>query len=98
LKDTWLVKPSKEKTKLSNPKLLKKSRFYKKLIKKLIDEGNIKKIIGFKEKIRKMRRSGLDREGEFSIENIVYKDLRNRNLLDKLDDKLNHLIDRRYSM
>lgn len=98
LKDQWLIKPNKEKTELSNPKLLKKARFYKKLLNKLIEEGNIKKIIHFKEKIKKMRRSGLNREGEFSIENIVYKDLRNRNLLEKLDDRLNHLIDRRYSM
>ncbi len=98
LHDKWLIKPSKEKKELADPKLLKKARFYKRLIKRLIKEGNIKKMITFKEKLRKMRQAGLEREGEFSTENIVYKDLRNRKLLEKLDDRLNYLIDKRYSM
>ena len=55
-------------------------------------------MIKFKEKLRKMRQAGLNREGEFSVENIVYKELRNRNLLKKLDDRLNYLIDKRYSV
>ena len=60
-------------------------------------EGNIKKMVKFKNKLRKMRQAGLEREGEFSVENIVYKDLRNRNLLKTLEDRLNYLIDKRYS-
>lgn len=95
--DKWLVRPSKERTELDDPKLLKKSRFYRNMVKNLITEGNIKKIVEFKTKLRKMRQAGLEREGEFSVENIVYKDLRNRNLLKMLEDKLNYLIDKRYS-
>jgi hypothetical protein len=98
LNNKWIIEPSKEKKETTDVKLIKKSRYYRKLIKRLIKEGNIKKMINFKEKIRKMRQTGLQREGEFSVENIVYKDLRNRNLLDKLDDHLNYLIDKRYSM
>jgi len=55
-------------------------------------------MINFKEKLRKMRQAGLNREGEFSTENIVYKDLRNRNLLKNLDTLLNYLIDKRFSI
>ncbi len=95
--DKWLVKPSKERKELDDPKLLKKSRFYRKLIKRITKEGNIKKMVKFKNKLRKMRQAGLEREGEFSVENIVYKDLRNRNLLKNLEDRLNYLIDKRYS-
>lgn len=98
LNDKWIIKPSKEKKDLTNPKILKKSRFYRKLAKQLIKEGNISKIIAFKDKLRKMRQAGLEKEGEFSLENIVYKDLRNRKLLEKLEEKLNYLIDKRYSM
>lgn len=98
LHNKWLIEPSKQKIDITNPRLLKKSRFYKRLIKKLIREGNIKKIMDVKAKIRRMRQAGLNKEGEFSVENIVYKDLRNRNLLDELDEKLNKLIDRRYSI
>jgi hypothetical protein len=35
-----------------------------------------------------MRSSGLRSEGEFSIENIVYKELRNRSYIEKLNNKL----------
>ena len=98
LNNKWLVLPSKEKVDTSDPKILKKSRFYKRMIKRLINDNNIEKIILLKSKLRRMRQAGLNREGEFSIENIVYKDLRNRNLLQKLDDKLNYLLDKRYSM
>lgn len=98
LNDKWVIKPSKEKKDLTDPRILKKSRFYRKLAKQLIKEGNISKIIAFKDKLRKMRQAGLEKEGEFSLENIVYKDLRNRKLLEKLEEKLNYLIDKRYSM
>ena len=36
------------------------------------------------EKIRKMRQAGLDKGGEFSVENLVFKVLRNMKYLDKL--------------
>ena len=98
LNEKWIIKPKKEKVNLSNPKLLKKARYYKKLVKFLIAEGNIKKMMKFKEKIRKMRQSGLDEYGEFAPENIVYKELRNLGLLEKLNDRLNYLIDKRYSI
>lgn len=98
LDDKWIVEPTKEKTDLDDPKLIKKARYYKKLIKRLIKEGNIPKMVAFKNKLRKMRQAGLNREGELSIENIVYKDLRNKGLLEKLEDRMNYLIDKRFSM
>ena len=45
------------------------------------DPEDIKRII---EKLRKMRRAGLDQAGEFSVENLSYKVLRNIGYLDKL--------------
>lgn len=38
------------------------------------------------DKIRKMRKSGLERAGEFSIENLVFKILRNSGYMEKLRD------------
>ena len=98
LNDKWIAKPHKLKKELLDHTLVKKAIFYRRLVKRLVKEGNVKKMIKFKEKLRKMRQAGLNREGEFSVENIVYKELRNRNLLKKLDDRLNYLIDKRYSV
>jgi hypothetical protein len=39
-----------------------------------------------KEKIKKMRQTGLDREGEYSFENIAFKVLRRTMYLDKLSE------------
>ena len=38
-----------------------------------------------KDKIGKMRRAGLEREGEYSVENLVFKTLRNTGYLEKLN-------------
>jgi aminoglycoside phosphotransferase (APT) family kinase protein len=35
-----------------------------------------------------MRGAGLQHGGEFSVENVLYKDRRNRGLLDKLNAKI----------
>lgn len=98
LQDKWIIRPTKEKVDLENPKLIKKVRYYKKLAKSLIKEKNMQKIVKFKEKLRKLRQSGLQRIGEYAIENIVYKELRNAKLLEKLDDTLNDIIDKRFSI
>lgn len=45
-----------------------------------------KEIDKLKEKIQNMRKSGLERTGEFSIENLVFKVLRNSGYLEKLHD------------
>lgn len=98
LQNKWIIRPTKEKVDLENPKLIKKVRYYKKLAKSLIKEKNMQKIVKFKEKLRKLRQSGLQRIGEYAIENIVYKELRNAKLLKKLDDTLNDIIDKRFSI
>jgi hypothetical protein len=58
----------------------------------------MQKIVKFKEKLRKLRQSGLQRMGEYAIENIVYKELRNAKLLNKLEDTLTDIIDKRFSI
>lgn len=44
-----------------------------------------------KKKIREMRASSIQKGGEFAIENLVFKELRNRGYLDKLNDHLKNL-------
>ncbi len=44
-----------------------------------------------KEKLRDMRASSIQRGGEFAVENLVFKELRNRGYLDKLSNHLRNL-------
>lgn len=49
-------------------------------------DKTIRMVKNLKEKIKKMRQTGLDREGEYSFENIAFKVLRRTMYLDKLSD------------
>lgn len=50
------------------------------------------------DKIRKMRRSGLDRYGEFGVENLTFKVLRNLGYIDKLLHTYHNMQDTELSM
>ena len=49
-------------------------------------DKTIRMIKNLKDKIKKMRQTGLDREGEYSYENISFKVLRRTMYLDKLSE------------
>ena len=71
---------------------------YKDVLLKKYKEGKyvevIKTIEKTKEKIRKMRSSGLARGGEFSTENLVFKVLRRTDLLGKMNDLITKSTDK----
>lgn len=45
-----------------------------------------------------MRRAGLERAGEWSVENLVFKILRNLGLIDEITDKIRELEDTELSL
>ena len=59
------------------------------------DPVDLKKLM---EKIRNMRRAGLDEGGEFSVENLVFKILRNRGYIKHIHDAMLRLQDQQLSM
>lgn len=61
-------------------------------IKTADNEDDIQRL---KDKIRKMRRAGLDKNGEFSVENLSFKILRNMGLLDKMSLRQKKIQDNR---
>jgi len=56
------------------------------------DENFIKKYEQLKNKIKKYRQTGLDKSGEFSTENIVFKILRNTGYMEKLINMKNEYL------
>ena len=91
--DKWNVKPEKQNFKIDNKKVRQKANGIIDTIKyffELYKGGDYDKVIrsikNLKEKIKKMRQSGLDREGEYSYENITFKVLRRMEFLDKLSE------------
>jgi hypothetical protein len=92
LKNKWLKKPNREEFKVPKKALQDKVKIF---IEKLKDINNeykdknyknvIKKSDSLKTKIRRMRKSGLEQSGEYSLENIIFKVLRRTNFIEELN-------------
>ena len=85
LKDRWIDQPSYEPPTINSRSVNAKARSLMRQIDHAIAKANDPKDIQrVQDKIRKMRRAGLDKNGEFSTENLALKILRNEGYLDKL--------------
>jgi GNAT superfamily N-acetyltransferase len=98
LNDKWLKEPVKENPKFDKDLIKKKYKEYKNKINSLVkkhDEAALKKLL---EKLYKYRQSGLDKGGELSEENIVFKILRAYGHLDKIKDSISNIYDKKMSV
>jgi hypothetical protein len=59
---------------------------------------HIAEIKKLKEKFREMRSAGIHQSGEFSNENLIFKELRNRGYFQKLNDYLQKTQDAQLSL
>ena len=83
----WVQFPNRGSYNWKNDSALKrKVMFYKRSIDEIIrGKMDINAVRDLKRKIREMRGAAISRGGEFSFENLVFKELRNRGYLDKMN-------------
>jgi hypothetical protein len=94
----WLVEPKKTKPEVDDAAVTaKKDSLVHDVQTAMLsmDLDNIRKI---KDKITKMRRAGLERAGEWSTENLVFKLLRNQGIIDRITEKIRELEDQELSL
>jgi len=101
--DKWIVEPNKLSIEIDYNKIYNKSLQFIKVINDLVNTNSnakirIEKIDRLKNKLKNYRKSGLDKDGEYSYENLVFKFLRRSGYLDKLVDLKKDLITKNYSM
>jgi hypothetical protein len=86
LHNKWITKPSAEQISIDDSTIQTKSEPYEYEIDSLsIDDPRIEqKIQNLKQRLRHLRQTGLDTAGEYSIENMAYKHLRNNGYLERL--------------
>lgn len=101
--DTWEVKPDRNKPEIDKAAVKAKSAFLASQIEGLQREGlDAKELYGrakdLKDKIKRMRQCGLEKGGEFSVENLAFKYLRNEGYLDTLRDIANKAYDEMLSL
>lgn len=99
--DKWIIQPSRKKgieKSVNEYAVNVKAKALKEMIDSLKDATNYKKIKELRKKIKSMRQAGLEKGGEFSVENLVFKELRNTNYLDKLQDYYLQAFDKSLSL
>ena len=105
LYDEWLDRPEPKEVKIDKKKIEDKSQQWMDIIDNTIEdlevsdlENSVEKLDSVKEKIKKFRTSGLEKGGEYSYENLVFKFLRRNGYIQKLFDNKNDLIDKSLSI
>lgn len=107
LKNGWLKIPEYSQPEIDNDLIDKKVIEFEDVINKIEslykskispEESNLylNHMKSYKDKIMKMRKESLDKEGELSTGNLIYKRLRNDGYLDKMFDLINKLYDKIY--
>ena len=98
--DQWIMEPRPVEVDLSDPLLIRKVRDMMERIDDLIEnEADDTDVLRKLQKhIRNMRASAIQQGGEFALENLVFKELRNRGYLDKLSNHIRHLEDTTLSL
>ena len=94
----WLVEPKKIKPEVDDSAVEAKKDSVIHDIETALLSKDLNRLRLVKEKITKMRQAGLERAGEWSVENLVFKILRNLGLIDEITDKIRELEDQELSL
>jgi hypothetical protein len=88
LDNKWIKKPQKENIEIDDFEIAKKAQPLMSQIDDLISnpETTTVDIDRLKSKVKQFRQAGLDKKGEYSLENLAFKQLRYNGYLEKLND------------
>jgi predicted nucleotidyltransferase len=86
--DRWIKKPVRKEPEFNDNAVEAKAIDLMMMIDTLLDSGstNVEEYNKYKDKIRKMRKAGLENGGEYATENLAFKILRNEGYLERLSD------------
>lgn len=96
----WIQEPLNKQITIDNKAVQLKSQDLMLQIDELIDSqsDNRSELQDIKDRIKKLRSAGLQKGGEFSIENLAFKALRNLGYIEKLTNYMKNLADRDLSI
>jgi predicted nucleotidyltransferase len=98
MNNEWITKPKKFKLEIDKEVLKNKIDCWTEKIEKGIESDETKTLDSIKEKLKDYRKSGLEKDGELSYENLVFKFLRRSGHIQKLFDTSNDVIDKGLSV
>jgi predicted nucleotidyltransferase len=101
----WANVPKKEKVSIDKDLIKQKSKQWMNMIDNLLDSikdndaDTAKEMVQkYKDKLKKYRTCGLEKKGEYSTENLVFKILRRNGYIEKLHNNTSKIIDNKLSM
>jgi hypothetical protein len=93
-KGKWLVTPVHSEITLNNSEVLKKTKEMQSIIANAIEnEVSLEELKEIRDEINSLRKVGLETDGEFSIGNLVFKNLRHSGYIKNLYDYKAKLVD-----
>ena len=98
--DKWITQPSREIPKINDVKLEQGKEPEAGEIDDIIDDevANESRLEFIKSKLFNLRRQSLSEGGEFALGNLVFKSLRNKGYIDKLNDYMTNVTDKNLSL
>jgi predicted nucleotidyltransferase len=98
MQDKWISEPQKENIQIDKEKIQEKYNDFVRKINSALKAQDIDKLKSIVKDVYDMRQAGLDKSGELSTENLVFKILRNRNYIEKLKQEIINLYDKNQSL
>jgi len=98
MNNEWITKPKKFKLEIDREVLKNKIDCWTEKIDKGLESDEPKTLDSIKEKLKDYRKSGLEKDGELSYENLVFKFLRRSGHIQKLFDTADNIIDKGLSI
>ncbi len=101
-KNEWIKKPVKQIIDINRTHIKEKVQQYIDAINNVLSISDQEKFLteyhNLREKLKKYRKSGLEKNGEYSVENLTFKVLRNMGFLDQLVQKKNEKVTKELSI
>jgi hypothetical protein len=97
-RNKWIIEPKKVEPDVDDAAVEAKKDSILRDVEAALISKEIDKLRTVKDRITTMRKAGLERGGEWSVENLVFKILRNLGLIDQITEKIRELEDQELSL
>jgi len=97
-KDSWIREPKNHSAHIDEKEVQKQYEYWDNLIRSVLGQNDIEMAQKLLKLLRKYRKMGLKQTGEYGVENLVYKSLRNSKSLEKLVSYIDQTFDKNLSI
>lgn len=98
LKNTWVSRPERRDVEIDSGDVKDKYKNYRDRLEVVLGNNELEVATATWDDLKRMRKAGLEKSGEFGTENIVYKMLRNQKWIERLQDHISNLQDQELSI